>query len=173
MSGITDRPHLFPSDLTGLTVLDVGGYDGKAARYCLDRGAEKATVVDSEQWRKYGWNGPTREQGPTFVTMDILDWVEPADVVICSNVCYHVQNPWLFLAHLRELTIASLLLHTWIIEGDRDYWQIYTPGDGHKGSPTVVWRPMVPALGKLLVNVGFPDVAVLEQLGEHVSMLCR
>lgn len=170
--------HTLIPDLTGKTVLDVGGYNGSAAKACLQRGAKIAIVIDSEQWHQYGWNGPTREDGPEFVTMDVMDWHEPVDFVVCSNVLYHQAHPWAFLAHLRKLTRDRLLLHTWIIEGTQNYWQIYSPGEGHPVSRTVVWKPMAPALGKLLANVGFTRVEQLgiggdEPGGERITLMCQ
>lgn len=171
-TSITRLPHVFPDRMDGLTVLDVGGYEGNASQMCLDRGAASAIVVDSEQWTQYGWNAPDRRPGPTFLKADILEYHEPADVVVASNVLYHQENPWLFLAHLRKLAKQFLLLHTWINDGDQFYWQIYKPLEGHSRSATVVWRPMAPALVKLLENVGFTEVRQLHREGEHITLHC-
>ena len=102
---ITSMPH----DLTGKTVLDVGGYDGHMAKIALERGAKKAIVVDNGQYQQYiDYKKPDGLDGVQYVSEDILRWDEPVDVVLCYDVLYHSKSPYTFLEHLDKLAIQTL-----------------------------------------------------------------
>lgn len=164
--------EILPARLDGKTVLDLGGYDGSMASACLQRGAVRATVVDSEQWRHYGWPEPERKPDVEYVQADFLYWPEAADVVLFLNVIYHQRNPWAALEKVRSLTRELLVLKTSFIPGDQPYWLVYEPYEGHPVSWTVSWRPMVPGLVKLLKNVGFRRIEEVGREGDHVVFHC-
>lgn len=147
-----------PQDLTGKTVLDVGGYDGYMAKIALERGAKKAIVVDNAQYQQYiGYNTPTGLDGVDYVSEDILGWDQPAEIVLCYDVLYHSKIPYYFLEHLYKLTQETLCLSTRIIEGAGMTWEAYGPFEEHP-DPTVFWKPTRNALFKLLNIIGFDNV---------------
>ena len=47
------KASAIPTDCTGLTVLDLGGYDGRFGQVALERGAKSVLVLDNEDWRRY------------------------------------------------------------------------------------------------------------------------
>jgi len=108
--------------------------------------------------------------------MDLFDWHEPADLVICSNVLYHVEDVHGFLRHLKELTKGTLILRTYYNLGDGDNdWTYYGPKrpvHPHPGTAaTIFWRPTVRTLEKELHEIGFKNVKVDIQ-HEIVEMVC-
>lgn len=120
------------ANVDGKVVLDVGGYMGEFAKLALDRGAKRAIVLDTEQWRHYGWEDK-RIEGVEYVKGDLMDYkpydpgkrypveemmVMPQnllfhtkyarelprpDVLILFNLAYHVRNPIAFLDRAREI----------------------------------------------------------------------
>jgi len=104
------------TDLAGKIVLDVGGYMGEFAKLALDHGAKRATVLDNEQWRHYGWP-EKRLEGVEYVQGSLTDYLPlrdgslegPAnylprpDCIILYNILYHLKNPWRYLDRCREV----------------------------------------------------------------------
>lgn len=162
-----------PEDLTDWTVLDVGGYDGWAAKVCLERGA-KCTIVDNRQYRAYGWSDPPEIPGIRYVEKDFRDWRDPADLVLCGNMIYHLEDPIEGIRKLRELTAKQMILWTsWVSEGSHgDDWRWYPDGMGHpKG--TVYARPTIPGLLRVLYQAGFTYLNELGREGDHIVIEAR
>ncbi len=170
------RLAAIPADLTGKTVLDVGGYDGFYARLCLERGASEVVLIDNGEWANYGWVAPPKVAGVRRIGCDLLEWEEPADVTMCFNVIYHVRDPWRALRRLRWLTREQLLLCTSFVEGDRPVWEVVDPDgpDQHTfdGYLTVFWRPSIPGLLLLLKRTGWGRVEEVGRAGDHVTVRC-
>jgi len=162
-----------PEDLTGWTVLDVGGYDGWATKVCMERGAQ-CTIVDNRQYREYGWADPPEIPGVRYVEQDFLRWSYPADLVLCGNTIYHIENPPMGIVKLRELTQQQLILWTsYVTEGsDGDDWRWYPDGKGHpKGT---VWaRPTIPGLMRTLYQAGFIHLNELGRESDYVVVDAR
>lgn len=153
------------------TVLDLGGYDGKFARLALDRGAKSATVVDNKEWIQYEWSPFEPQPGVTYALSDIQDWQEPADLVICYNVLYHVKDPFSFLKHLRKLTRHVLVLCTSFVTKGVGGWHFYVEGLGHPNK-TVWCRPTPEGLVQALHDAGFEQVTEVGRQGDHIVVRC-
>lgn len=163
----------YPLDgIAGADVLDIGGYDGWAAARALDNGAKSATVVDNAEWRQYEWPKFDEIPGVRYVSMDFMDWHEPADVVICFNVIYHLRSPVFALHHLRTLTRDRLLLKTSFVPEEDGPWRYYPDGMGHPNQ-TVWWRPSKRGLEESLRAVGFHTIGGMEEEGDHLAWVCR
>lgn len=156
-------------DFTGRSVLDIGGYDGRWSADALKRGAASAVVVDNGEWEAYGWGAPgTADARIVFERGDLFDLKEPADVVLCGNVLYHVKRPLDALQTLRRLAAEALVLRTsFVVASDLpDGWKWYPDGSGHPNG--TVWnRPTLPALerelGGLFARVERANEAVNDQ----------
>lgn len=148
-----------PEKLDGLTVLDVGGYDGHMAKLCLERGARSATVVDNGQFKLYEGYNNSPVEGVEFIWADIIDYeiniIDKADVVLCFDVIYHSKVPYLLAEKLYELTKKYLCISSRIVPGDDSHWRLLAPREQHHNDPTVVWKPTISSLRKLLTIVGF------------------
>ncbi len=145
-----------PADLTGKTVLDLGGHEGHMAKLALHRGAASATVVDNQQFRDYP-EIDRRVSGPTmFVSRDLMEWTEPADVVLFSNVLYHVKDPFGTMEHVASLAKEMVCLMCWITNYDADdwNWQLAAGTRAHPTDPTIFWIPAAGGLRRLAEVVG-------------------
>jgi len=171
------------ANVTGKTVIDVGGYDGTAASFALAHGARRAIVVDNGEYLSYdGWEARLM---PPFVEhhgCDFLQWEEPADILICGNVIYHVREPWTFLRRARWLCRDAMVLWTPVVENDAPAWQVHDP-DESVGGPYrqgvdvpyqhVFWRPSLAGLLMLLRRTGWTAIEIVGQVGENVAVVAR
>lgn len=162
-----------PADCTGLSVLDVGGYDGRMAALALERGAKWAVCLDNTQWDHYGWKDPGEIGSVEYIVRDFMEWDEPADVVLFFNVLYHVQNPWAALEHLRKLTRQHLALCTLVTWTEKPVWELYLPREVNPDDDTVYWGPSETGLTRLLALTGWTDVRVVGKAFERLVLTCR
>lgn len=167
-------------DMTGLTVVDFGGYDGHYAKGCADRGAASATVVDSGEWREYAWSRPHPPAPVEYVEMDLMDWREPADVILLYNVLYHLSAPLPALQHLRSLCRKWFVICCPFVPGSEPVLHIHDPlaEGGTMPSPdvsryTCYFRPTRAGLERLLAVAGFQIVETFGPSGDHVVHRCR
>lgn len=165
-----------PADLRGKSVLDIGGYDGGMAWLAKARGAAQVTIVDNGQWYCYpGWTSPDYDRlkaaGIEYAQGDFRSWTLPADVVICYNVIYHLEDPLASALALRRLTKEVLCLMTSLIPGDEPVWRIWGPGDPNYAED-VFWKPTILGLERLLLEARFPRLEKVGQEGDHVVYRC-
>jgi hypothetical protein len=164
-----------PADLSGKTVMDVGGYAGEFARYCIERGAARVRIIDNGEWQSYGWRPPPLPEGVSRIGCDVLEWQEEADLVICGNVVYHARDPWRFLYHLRSLCRERLLLWTSFVLDPGPVWRVITPevtGAGTKDDYlTVHWKPSVAGLFALLARTGWVNATEVGRDGDHIVVM--
>lgn len=136
-------------------VLDLSGYNGFAAEIAIKNGAKTAKVVDSEQWRIYGWQEPPPIDGVEFIKSDLFDWCEPADVVIWYNCLYHLTDPMGALNHVRKLTKKEMLLCTLFRYHSGSWVYVYSPRECNSSDPSVYFGPSLEALEKMLSLTGW------------------
>ena len=162
-----------PADLTGGSALDLGGYDGSNARDLVARGASPVTLVDNREYLAYGWSAPEGyPDGVVYVEGDLMDYHDPADYVVCSNVIYHLTDPFACLAHLRRLTRRVLALTTsYRGAGDARGWTFYPDGTGHPNG-TVWCRPSIAGLVEAAHEAGFAEVEEVFRQGDQVTFRC-
>lgn len=146
------------------TVLDLGAYNGCASSSFAGSG-DRWILVDNRQWVKYDWGEPVIPERAEYVISDIMDYHEPAEIVVCFDVLYHIEDPHAFLHHLRRLTLETLYLRTYYDEGDKG-WNYYgkeKPAHPHPSTAeTIYWRPTLPALIDELGEVGFKNVKIIK-----------
>lgn len=151
-------------------VLDIGGYDGRYAHLCLERGADEAICLDSQQYTRYGWDHPAPLPGVTYRTGDFLDDNDRYDLVLFFNVAYHIKNPWQAFEHLRRLTGGTLSICSLITQDDASSWRLCAPREVNPEDDTVYWVPSELGLIQLLTNVGFEHVAVVGKAGDRLAV---
>ena len=144
-----------PKKLNGLSVLDIGGYDGRFAWGCRRRGAARAVCLENEEWAKYNvgtWPKPEKFPYVEFVQGDFLDWQESFDLVLCFNVLYHCAR-WEEAAFaLRRLTRGELCVSVYVASGTSGWVPYVEEGTGYQKA-----TPTVPGLIEALASAGFPD----------------
>lgn len=171
-----ERLHLPPLD--GLSVLDVGAFDGFFSFEAERRGAARVAAVDPECWRDPPW-GPhgwgtkrpfdlaRRTLGSRVEDIDIdIDQISPAtvgmfDVVFFFGVFYHLPDPWRYLRAVASVASRLLIVetHADMLEFPRPAMAFY-PGSEVSHDPSNWWGPNRAALAAMLGQCGFPRVTV-------------
>ena len=154
--------------------LDLGSWNGRgsdAYRHMVD----KWIFIDNEQYKQYdGWRTVNFSPETDYRIMDIMDYHEPAEIVVCYDVLYHVPDPHALLKHLRKLTKERLYLRTWVFDGDGwvDKHNDKTVSNHAPTRETIYYYPTIKGLVEELMKVGF---IVIKTIGEknHVLFVCE
>ena len=167
-----------PEDLSGLSVLDIGAWDGFFSFEAERRGASRVLAVDSFCWSGAGWGSKAGFQLARSVLrskvedaeMEVLDLapekIGTFDVVLFFGVLYHMRHPLLALERVASVTGSHLILETKV-----DLLSLKTPamafyvGDELNQDPTNWWAPNIPGLCDMLRAVGFRRFEVVAQPG--------
>jgi tRNA (mo5U34)-methyltransferase len=173
------RIPALPDDFSGMSVLDVGAFDGFYAFLAEARGARRVVAVDNEQyksWVKSRW-GVELQGGEGFMAIRELlgsnveyrrldafdlDRLEGAfDLVICFGILHRVGDPLGLLKVLRRRLAAGVrvLLETY---GSKDQTHhaasavhVYKPGEVYARDDFVYWGFGVASLRRLASAAGY------------------
>jgi tRNA (mo5U34)-methyltransferase len=172
------RVSTLPNDFGGMSVLDVGTFDGFYAFLAERRGADRVVAVDNEQYRLWvasRW-GVELEGGEGFraihrllgsavgyrrmdaFELDRLD--ERFDLVYCFGILHRVENPLGLLRLLRGRTASggTVLVETYGVRpDDRDgpVIRVAEPGQVYARDEFVYWGFGHAGLGRLARLAGF------------------
>ena len=178
------RELQIPDDLTGLTVLDVGAWDGFFSFEAERRGASRVLATDSFCWGGGGWGTKAgfelarRALGSRVEDLDI-DPLElsPArvgtfDLVLFLGVLYHMRHPLLALERVFSVTRGQLILQTQVDLSaiDRPALAFYQ-GSDLNNDPTNWFGPNPPAVVALLRAAGFTDIRMVSRWSARESSL--
>ncbi|MFA4964383.1 MAG: class I SAM-dependent methyltransferase [Thermoleophilia bacterium] len=172
------RVALLPEDFTGMSVLDVGTFDGFYAFLAERRGAERVVAVDNEQYRLWcasrwgvelaggeGFRAIGRLLGSAAeyrrmdaFALDGLD--ERFDFVYCCGILHRVENPLGLLRVLRGRTAdgGALLVETYGLReeaGDGPVIRVTERGEVYACDDFVYWGFGVTGLERLAQIAGF------------------
>jgi tRNA (mo5U34)-methyltransferase len=112
-----------PQDLSGMTVLDIGAWDGFFSFECERRGASRVLATDRLMWQletgKAGFEMAREALGSRVedLEIDVLE-LSPErlggtfDVVLFLGVLYHMRDPMLALEHVASVTRHRLIVET-------------------------------------------------------------
>jgi tRNA (mo5U34)-methyltransferase len=172
------RVSTLPSDFGGMSVLDVGTFDGFYAFLAEDRGADRVVAIDNEQYRLWvasRW-GVELAGGESFRTihrlldsgveyrrMDAFELDrsdERFDVVYCFGILHRVENPLGLLRVLRGRTASGgiVLVETYGVRpADRDEGaiRVSAPGEVYARDEFVYWGFGTIGLQRLARIAGF------------------
>lgn len=173
-----------PEDLAGLSVLDVGAWDGFFSFEAERRGAKRVLATDSFCWGQGGWG---TKAGFELARRALRSKVEDSDIdplqlspekigtfdlVLCLGVLYHMRHPLLALERVASVTRGRLILQTQVdLAGlTRPAIAFYQGSELHN-DPTNWCGPNPAAVVAMLRTVGFGDVEVVSQwFAEDVSL---
>lgn len=106
--------RIFPADMTGKTVLDVGSKYGYFCFEALRRGAKRAVGldIDEDSLRKARRLAECLNAPAEFHRLNIEEdeFNEKFDYVLCLNVIHHLKNPLSAIERLAALTGERLVL---------------------------------------------------------------
>lgn len=187
-SALLPRVQL-PERLDGLSVLDVGTWDGYMAFVCERRGASRVVATDSFVWDNGQPNGGTGRNGFDLarevygsrvegVHCEVLD-LSPAilgtfDLVLFLGVLYHMRHPLLALERVAAMVKrgGTLIVETHTIPDSGNVMRFY-PGSEWRDDPTNWWGPSVDCVMSMLRDVGFSDVAHVSQSNDRAMFHAR
>jgi tRNA (mo5U34)-methyltransferase len=174
--GIDDTPLRLarldlPQSLAGLSVLDIGAWDGFFSFEAERRGASRVVAADYFSWHGPGWGSKAgfelarRTLGSKVedIDIDVMDLsperVGQFDVVFFLGVLYHLRHPLLALERIASVSRKLLILETVVdlVGLDRPAVAFY-PRRELNNDPTNWWAPNLPALHGMLRDVGFAEV---------------
>ncbi len=160
-----------PPRLDGLTVLDVGAWDGFYSFEAERRGAQRVLATDHFCWSGPGWGSKdgfdlarrALESKVEDLDIDVMDLaperVGVFDIVLFLGVLYHVRHPLLALERVFSVTGRQLILETHVdmLHCGRPACAFY-PGDELNRDPTNWFGPNPQAVIAMLREVGFRRV---------------
>jgi tRNA (mo5U34)-methyltransferase len=177
--GIDDTPLRLarldlPASLQGLTVLDVGAWDGFFSFECERRGAARVVATDYYSWHGSGWGAKAgfelaREalgSRVEDVDVDVMD-IAPGrlgtfDLVLFLRVLYHLRHPLLAIDKIAAVTSGTLILETVVdLVGLGRPAMAFYPDRELNADPTNWWAPNQEAVVGMLKSAGFDDVRVV------------
>jgi tRNA (mo5U34)-methyltransferase len=115
-----------PEDLSGMSVLDIGSWDGFFAFEAERRGASRVLATDSFCWSGEGWGTKdgfnlarnilnSKVEDREIDVMNLSpEKVGEFDLVLCLGVLYHMRDPLLALEKVFSVTKRQLILDTHI-----------------------------------------------------------
>lgn len=159
---------IFPSKLDGISVLDIGAWDGYFSFEAERRGADRVLSTDHFCWSGPGWG--TRDGFDLMRAhlgskveaedIDVLD-LSPSklgefDLVLFLGVMYHVKDPYACLEAAAAMCSDHLVIETVtaLHHEDLPAMRLYRPGE-LGDDPTNFWAPNLPALEVMLNSFGF------------------
>ncbi|MCC6418582.1 MAG: DUF1698 domain-containing protein [Gemmataceae bacterium] len=171
--GIDDTPAklrylCLPARLDGLTVLDIGAYDGFFSFACEQRGAARVVAADRFCWT-YG--GMASKEGFDLARTALRSRVEEAfvrveeispdrlgtfDLVLFLGVLYHAPDPLHYLRNVRSVCRGQLVLETHLDALDYPHpAAVYYPGAVLNNDASNHWGPNPACVEAMLREVGF------------------
>jgi tRNA (mo5U34)-methyltransferase len=166
----------FPADLTGLSVLDVGAWDGFFSFEAERRGASRVLATDSFCWGLGGWGSKAgfdlaRRALGSRVEDLVIDPLELSperigmfDLVLFIGVLYHMRHPLLALERVFSVTRDQLILQTQVDLSalDRPALAFYQ-GAELNNDDTNWCGPNPAAVVAMLRAVGFREIRIVSQ----------
>ena len=163
-----------PDSLAGLSVLDIGAWDGFYSFAAERRGATRVVATDEYAWRhlgtgRRGFDCAHRALGSKVeaVEVDVMDLAPDAvggtfDLVMFLGVLYHLRDPMTALERVASVTKDRLVLETHVnLLNVRRPAAAFYPGTELYGDATNWWGPNIPALVGMVRGVGFDDVRLV------------
>jgi tRNA (mo5U34)-methyltransferase len=194
--GVDDSPAKakaigFPEDLHGISVLDIGAWDGFFSFEAEKRGASKVVAIDGYIWKDLGkgvWGNQRGKAGFDLAKnvlgsqvesriLDVYD-ISPEigvfDLVLFLGVLYHLKHPLLALEKISSVTQKKLILETHVdlLDIARPSMVFY-PGTELNNDTTNWWGPNPAAVISMLEVVGFKEVKIISIDNNSKRMICH
>ena len=161
-----------PPDLSGLSVLDVGAYDGFFSFEAERRGARRVVAADSFAWTELGRKSSFELARAALrsrvedVEVEVLDLsperVGVFDLVLFLGGLYHMRHPLLALERVASVTGGRLILETHVdLALTRRPAMALYPGSELDHDPTNWCGPNPAAVEAMLRDVGFREVRLV------------
>lgn len=173
-----------PDNLKGMTVLDVGAWDGFYSFEMERRGASRVLATDYDTWVGKTWGSKrgfelarkALNSHVEHMTIDVLNLSPEStgmfDMVLFLGVLYHLRYPLLALEHIFSVTAKQLILETHVdMVWNRRPAMVFYPNAELHNDPSNWWGPNPAAVVAMLKSVGFKRVKLVSQQHSSVHML--
>jgi len=160
-----------PDDLSGLSVLDVGAWDGFFSFECERRGATRVVAADWFAWHEAARGSKrsfelaraaldSRVEGVEIRVEELSpESVGTFDLVLFAGVLYHLRDPLRALEAVASVTNGRLILETHVdLTLKRKPAAAFYPARELGSDHTNWWGPNPAAVEGMLRAVGFEDV---------------
>jgi tRNA (mo5U34)-methyltransferase len=162
----------FGMGIGGLSVLDVGAWDGFYSFEAERRGASRTLAVDYFCWGGGGSGSRApfelaREVLNSRVEDRILDIPETTvqevgqfDMVLFNGIIYHIQDPIMALTNMAGIAKKLIVVETFIdnLDNPRPVMVYFGAENNPPGYPTNGWGPNSLLMHGLLKKLGFETV---------------
>jgi tRNA (mo5U34)-methyltransferase len=163
---------VFRDNVAGLSVLDIGAWDGYFSFEAKRRGAARVRATDHFCWSGEGWGtkagfdfarqttGLDIEDQEIDVLQISLETVGKWDVVLFLGVFYHLRNPFDAVERVASVADRVLIVETHVevnLSPDRPAMMFY-PGAELSGDPTNWWGPNPSCVIEMIKTCGFERV---------------
>jgi tRNA (mo5U34)-methyltransferase len=162
-----------PENLAGMTVLDVGAWDGFYSFASEKRGAKRVLATDSFVWQSPMFGKGGFELARTVLNSQVEDMeidvlelspekVGVFDLVLFLGVLYHMRHPLLALDRVFSVTGKQLILETHVdmLDCQRPALAFY-PRAELNNDPTNWFGPNALAVQGMLESAGFRDIKIV------------
>jgi len=159
------RPHKLdilkiPKNLEGMSFLDVGCWEGASCVEAVRRGASPVWGVDL--CVSPGLRTNIKESRFGFVQNDVMSeqvlMLPLFDIVLCSGVIYHCEDPLRVIRRLRSLTKCNGLLFLETIAVNEQMTEdpkMYYYPSGLADDPSTNWVPTIKCAVEMVRAAGF------------------
>ncbi|HEY2461828.1 MAG TPA: DUF1698 domain-containing protein [Candidatus Acidoferrum sp.] len=160
-----------PANLSKLSVLDIGAWDGYFSFEAERRGAARVLAMDGYVWLNKTWDSKagfelartvlgSKVEDLNFDVMDVApENVGTFDVVLFLGVLYHLRHPLLALERIRSITTKLLIVETAV---DLPHIQrpaaAFYPGSEANADETNWWAPNESCCIAMLKSAGFRNI---------------
>ena len=161
----------FAGGIAGLSVLDIGCWDGFNSLAALRRGAARVVAADHWVWAHHDWASRAtielvREHAaPALEIIDIdvpdiaPERIGTFDLVLFCGVLYHLRDPFVGLARAAAVARATLVVETHLDAETVDRpAAIFYPGAVLNNDTSNWWGPNRACVQAMLQEVGFAEV---------------
>lgn len=162
----------FAMGISGLSVLDVGAWDGYFSFAAERRGAQDVLAVDHFVWQPGGVGSRAafdlcREALHSKVRDMVLDLphttreaVGEFDIVLFNGIIYHIVDPIYALLEMARIARQILVVETWIdnLDNPRAVMNFFPAETMPAGYPQNGWGPNSRLMHALLRHIGFETV---------------
>ncbi|MCU0544675.1 MAG: DUF1698 domain-containing protein [Oscillatoriaceae cyanobacterium Prado104] len=162
-----------PENLAGMTVLDVGAWDGFYSFASEKRGAKRVLATDSFVWQSPMFGKGGFELARTVLNSQVEDMeidvlelspekVGVFDLVLFLGVLYHMRHPLLALDRVFSVTGKQLILETHVdmLDCQRPALAFY-PRAELNNDATNWFGPNALAVQGMLESAGFRDIKIV------------
>lgn len=167
-----------PLNLSGLSVLDVGAWDGYFSFAAERRGARRVTASDFYSWVGPGWGRmDCFNVAKQILNSKVTPWVVTAegvsdafedlghqfDWILLLGVIYHVKNPVKLLERMRSVARVGVVLETHYVKNGPTTPVLHLfPEDELDGDPTNWTSPNKAGLEAMIKMAGFSTYEIVE-----------